>query len=244
MFKLVITCTFCKKKYRKESTYNNHYPLCKLMNEHNLLEKDNLSMRDMLVCMKDIAAKCAKMETKIESLTRQNMVQVQKLNDKDWLTTNCSPEVSFSELIDTIQVNEDNLNYLFRSDFISAAVMLLINKLEEIPDNFKRPIQAFEHRRNVFYAFTVGKGWCVLNNEIFENVITSVHHKFYSEFNVWCNDVQHKLNNDSFAIEFCKCTKKINGGNSSREDTLTKCFSKLFAHICLKVGGKIKFEFV
>ena len=65
MFKLVFICEFCKQKYHKEITYNNHLPLCKIMNDHNLLEKDNLNIRDMFKCMKDIAAKCAKMETKI-----------------------------------------------------------------------------------------------------------------------------------------------------------------------------------
>jgi hypothetical protein len=215
------------------------------MNDHNLLEKDDLNMRDMFMCMKDIAAKCAKMEEKFEHLNRQNVVQVQKLNDVEWLNTHCDPEISFSNYIESIDITEDHLNYLFRTDFITATVLLLINKLEEIPDNFKRPIQAFEHRKNIFYAFTVGKGWEILNKEIFENIINSIHHKFYCEFNLWCKQVQHKLNNnDSFAIEFCKYTKKINGGNCSREDTLKKCFTKLFTHICLKVGSKIQFEFI
>jgi len=57
--------------------------------------------------------------------------------------------------------------------------------------------------------------------------------------------VLHKLlNNDSFAIQFCLNTKKINGGALSPDETLKRCFNKIFNHISLKISNKIMYEFI
>ena len=244
MFKLIINCPQCNKQYKNQTSYNNHLPLCKLLHEHNLNNTDNININDLFICIKDLALKCSKMEKKIEDLTRQNMVRTQKMDDTKWLTDNCVPSISYLNLIKNIKIKREHLEHLFNTDFVTTASLMILESLEKIPDNFKRPIQAFTHRKNTLYVYSNNK-WSVLSKDNFNNLIKHIHVDLCKEFNLWSREVEHKLlNNDSFAIQFCLNTKKINGGALSPDETLKRCFNKIFNHISLKISNKIMYEFI
>ena len=225
-------------------------PVCELMSkttkerqieseEHD----DTPNVRALYEIILELNHKMAKMEKKMQEMTKWVDLKKKKINMVDWLNENHTEGVNidFDQFIKCIKVERDQLENLFQTDYTTGILKVLEDKLSLDP-YVNNPLKAFDQKNNVFFAYVNNK-WCILPDKLFQQLINNISKQLLDEFIKWQTENANRMDQDDFAIKYSANVKKIMGGNLSREQNYAKIKLDLYKYLKVNVKNITEYQF-
>jgi hypothetical protein len=178
--------------------------------------------------MKELAFKCNKLETELNHL-KQTVNIRQKKQIIEWLNIHNSTNISsYSEWVESITVNYENLFKVFEEDLIEGIKHVLSSKIDSMK---KSPVCAFTQKTNTIYIYDES-AWRNMNNEDLEKMIYHLNKLFLKEFIKWQKENEEKISNSEKMkdIELSHMIK-VNGYKISTEKMVGEIKKWLYSKI-------------
>lgn len=279
----IYMCPCCNKEYKRKKAFENHHFICRQLHDIELREardKANSKYQKETVShdeKQDIASLPSQMEMykllqvmvkKYESLQEEvdTMKQYFKRKQKkiqidEWLERHCVPDETLHIWLSNIEVQREEVEYMFENGYISGILFILQNNLPP-EDNDKHPLKCFHHKRNIFYKYDAGENagngggggnhqtnnqnnkWSMMKQSDFDNLIVHVNHYLMKEFISWRDEHKEKIDkSEAFYDTFMKNMRTILGGNKSKQENLMMIQSKLYQYLKCDLKAIYEFEF-
>lgn len=239
------TCT-CGKTYKRLKTFQEHRALCEMLllaSEHE--SKDHLletpSLIDMWLAMKGLIRKNAELEKKIATLQNWISTQKKKLSVIDWLNDHSKPECSYQEWVDTIILDENDLEMIFQHNFIGGMFHILSRQLP-ITSDIELPIKAFDQKINQLFIYK-NKTWSIMDKDDFKKLVSTIHHKLHRVFSEYNKKNEDIINNFSKNDEWYKNVSKVMGGPLSYDKSVSNIHFKIYNYLKFNLKSVTTFEF-
>jgi hypothetical protein len=133
--KLKHTCEYCSKSYTRKLYYDRHVICCNLNAMANIQDKrvleeinDTPSTRELYLIIQELVKKQNKMEEELKSLRKYTDRVKRNIDVIEWLNSNSSPS-EFNSWRDLIDVNREELDYIFKCGMVAGIVNILKNNL-------------------------------------------------------------------------------------------------------------------
>ena len=234
----------CGKEYRSKTWFQNHRTVCEMIRDIDKNEDDIYddlpSKKEMWNCLKIVLKKYENLEKKVKDHERY----IKKINKKisiiDWLTDNYKPNISFNEWINKLNIEIDDLEYLFKVGFIEGIHKIFTKNL--ILDNDDLPIRSFEQKMYVFFVYNNSK-WEHLDFEDYEKLVHNITGKFIKKFEFW-KKINKSFIDDEKNIESLQQKYfEIMGGKYDDETNIKKLNSKLYKYLKFNLRNIVTYEF-
>ncbi len=250
------TCTLCLKEFKRESSLKKHYAICDVVcqtkaERKRTMQQDDeniareISFDDLVAIVQNLVQKNAQLEKKVAGLEKWVNTKKKRIVIEEWLDKNVKSVIVWSKFIAThIRATEDQWN-----DFVSGDIKMveMIQSILKVcfmnSDDSTRPIQAFNHKTNEIYVYSINKekesgfGWQKMTPDEFCRVLMYIQKKIMERFVQW-----HAEN----ASCPSKQMAKINSGLSDiPTDTESSAFPRLLSTVynCVKREFKTVVEF-
>lgn len=242
------TCS-CGKQYTRLKPFHYHRASCELLSiskeskqdVSHLTKMDVPAPLEMWMALQNALIKIEKLEKKIESQDRWIKRQKKKVSIVDWLNKNHFLEQTYKEWIASFELDRRDLQLIFDHDFIGG-VSYIIQKYLPVKNQEKFPIRAFEQKLNTLFVFN-GTTWEMIDTDMFESMIDSIHKKIHKVFVIWNKEQQQFLNYENVDESYYKNVMKVMGSKYSREDTLKKIKFKVFNYLKFNLRNIMQYEF-
>ena len=240
----------CGKEYKRLKPFHNHRATCELLklsktsNEDvsHLTNLDTPSTFDMWLALQTALKKIEKLEKKIESQQRWITRQRKKVCVIDWLNENCKPNIIFTNWYKNLEITSEDLNLIFKHDFIMGINYILQKKLP-IKSEKNFPIRSFQQKIGELFTFN-GESWELLDIDEFSRMIDFIHKKIHSVFVHWNKLQQKRIDYGNNVDEtYYKNISKVMGGRYSREETLRKIKIKIYNYLKFNLKNIVQYEF-
>jgi len=250
-------CCFCKREYKEKFNYDRHTVCCEFLcktRREQRLEIDAIDRlpthKEMYLLIQELALRNEKLEKEIAKLRH---VQKQKLNIVDWLNSpnsaKTNPTIVFTEWISSVVYKKipDVLEVVYQNNLTVGMTKLFENLL----DQEKIPIRAFETKNNTFYVFEKNADgesvWKMLSNAELNAVFEKISHQFIVQFkNNWFIPNQNRVENEeAYKDLYINYYQRILGGNERISEDGRHHKLKLFVYSKLKQNIKqiIEYDF-
>ena len=192
------SCHCCGKSYKKRETLDRHTVLCEILdkakntkNKSIIIENDEIipSPKQMYNILVELTLKYRVLEEKMEQAQKWIDKTKKKINVVDWLNNNIKPTITFIGLSENqIKVTEENIEFLFRNNFIDTFFEVLIKNMEllKITDD-NSPIKSFTQKSNKIYIFDENGIFEELSREKMVKFSKQIHFKIVKELTEWKN---------------------------------------------------------
>jgi len=170
------------------------------------------SYQELLNIVQELVGRCNKLEDDVSKLKSSGNIQ-QKKNILDELKNTVIPNMTCMEWVQTICVNDTQLNAVFERDIIEGIKLCIQNLFENGPNYHEStidvvgrknlPIRAFSQKQNTIYIWNSVSPeakqpssedskkisnelkWSVVSNEYFQSLLMSISRKFLIHFMKW-----------------------------------------------------------
>ena len=184
-------CSQCNTNYPTKHILDHHVSVCKFMhtsyNEHSIeryyREMEIPSQESMAHYLFHLTRKYEELEQKMAKL-QQSVISTRRKSVQEYLEQLPPPNESFSDWATTIEIPDQILETLFKTDLKNATRILLDNIFE----NQDLPLRAFSQKSNTFYLYDKSAEWRAMTGEEFTKWIEKIEHKFLRKFNQWTKD--------------------------------------------------------
>jgi len=245
----MIVCPHCQRSYQRKLYYDRHVGVCQLLSKSKrertleIEEQDDTpSVRDLYLAVMEMTEKYSQLEQKFAELSKYAAIKKQKLNIIDWLNTNYNSRATDYQMwFNTIQVQYEDLDRLFKTDYIGG-VGLMLQKLLPLEDD-TRPLRAFAGKDSVFYVYRQTENrWDIMDGETFTKMMHLFDKQFMVAFVQWQNENKHRMHLDDFSETYTKNAKKIMGGNSTREQLYSRIKKELYTYLRSELPTILEYE--
>ena len=234
----------CGKEYRSKTWFQNHRTVCEMIRDTNKNEDDIYDdlpcKREMWNCLKIVLKKYETLEKKVKDHERY----IKKINKKisiiDWLSDNYKPIIDFNEWLTKLNIEMDDLEYLFKVGFIEGIHKVFTKNLRLENDDI--PIRCFEQKMYVFFVYKKDK-WEHLDFEDYEKLVHNITGKFIKKFEEWKQDNKKFVDNEKNAESVQQKYFEIMGGKYDDETNIKKLNSKLYKHLKFNLRNIVTYEF-
>lgn len=221
-------CSRCHSNFTKKE-FDDHMEVCKVI---SLLRNDRSI--DSYFSQMDIPSQKAQfryivqLTKKIEEL-EQKLTKIQKTiiplcrrQVGEYLESLPAPEYTYSEWCQSIQISDEALEQVIKTDLKTGIKMVLENMIEDIP------IRAFTQKTNILYLYDNDE-WRTMTTPEFVKLIEKIQHKFLRKYMLWVNDHHDELAGEDRAIfTMAKVNGVKQGTLESRSSDIKKwLFSKI-----------------
>jgi uncharacterized protein YeeX (DUF496 family) len=250
-----ICCMYCGKHYIKKTSLDKHIILCELLNHakrkvrmiNEEEEEEPLpSPRKMYNMLIELGTKYNKLEEKMADLQKWVVKKKRKINILDWLNDNIRPSISFDKLVNSIEIDENDIAYIFENTFNDTLHKIIARNLNETLN--ENPIFAFDQKVNVFYIYSSLNGettWNLLTKEKMIWFLNNIFIKIVKTFTEWKKKKDDEIKkNESLSLKCDKTFIKMMSSDFSQESILSKIKSMLFQQIKKDITSFIEYEFV
>jgi len=205
-------------------------------------QEDTPSVRDMYTALLELTEKYSQLEKKFVDLSKYATIKKQKINLIDWLnTTYNSRATDYQTWFSAIQVQGEDLDVLFNSDYVGGVVTIL-QKLLPLEDE-TRPLRAFAGKENVFYVYRQTENrWENIESETFTKLMHLFDKQFMVAFVQWQNENKYRMHLDDFSEIYAKNVKKIMGGNNTREQLYSRIKRELYQYMRAELPTMLEYE--
>ena len=250
--KMTYTCASCHRGYQRKLYYNRHVLLCEIMSktvkerqQENEEQADTPTVRVLYDVILELTSKLRQMEGRIEELAKWAELKKRKINILDWLNTNHTQGRggSFESLLGQLTVTRRHLEYLFRNDYVSTILQILQEHLPLEDGLTANPIQAFDQKANVLFAYC-GPAWCIVTDVMFQKLLYVADKKLLGEFIKWQTENAANMADDDFAIKYALNVKKAMGGSLTREQIYSRVKIDMYKYLKVCMKNKTEYEFV
>ena len=199
------TCYCCGKTYKKRETLDKHTVLCEIIDKakkkkSTTVENEEIipSQKQMYNILVELTLKYRTLEEKMEEAQKWIDKAKKKINIEEWLNKNVKPLITFNDLSENqIIVTEENIEFLFKNNFIDTFFEVLIKNMDLLKINDENsPIQSFSQKANKIYVYDVSNindinGISILFEELSREKLVKfgkqIHFKIVKELTEWKN---------------------------------------------------------
>jgi len=242
-------CKYCSLSYKRKTYYDKHVLVCEILNKtkkerENEIEElaDTLSLRKVYDLLLEIAMKYNKMEKKLDELTKWVDVKKKNINIIEWLNTNYTKTIKFSDWYMSISFNRKHLELIFKYDFIPG-FMYIFQELLPLSQEEELPIKAFDQKDNTLFIYNDENKWEAMNSEKLEKFISHISILIMREFVKWQDENSEKIKDEEFSIIYTKNIQKVIGANYSIEQLNMKMKRELYKYLKMNLRNILQYEF-
>jgi len=253
-------CHFCGKAYKNKNNLEKHTILCEIIyktnNNKNKKQSDQdeeeelPSQRRLYQMLIELGRKYNSLEEKVDEMSKWITKKKKKINILEWLNMNIVPETTFDKLHELIQITEEDIEYLFQSNFLDTLNMVFSRTISNIEDN-KRPIFTFQQKQGMFYIYNQEQqqeqeqtNWTILSREKLVQFLNRCHRKISKSLSDWKKKNQDKVStDDKYALEYDKTMSKVMGIDFKQETIFSKSKSILYNQLKTDIKSFVEYEF-
>ena len=227
----VHSCRYCGKSYMKKTNLEKHSFLCEFIQKsshssNEEVDEDCLpSQKKMYQLLLELGHKYRKLEERLNEMDKLVVKKNKKVDVIQWLNDKITPSCAFQYLVDTIAIEQEDIQHLFKYSFADT--------LDKI---FFRTIYTKEHRsplfaaNNTFYIYeNEHVRWVECSKENMCKFLNKVHLKIHRVFMKWKKDNAAKLEEDDTMSILCdKTAIKLLNVNFSQDGTLHKIKTNMY----------------
>ena len=249
MSKQSFHCSICDRVYKRERTRDKHELICKMMSRSELdIEDDNElselmpSQREMFTVMNALLKEYHKKNKKLKELTKWCKIKKKKLNILDWLYANYTPDTNFRTLIESIELEMDDLQIILNSNLVDGLFKIIQTVLLEY--NEKRcPIKAFDQNKNKLFIY-IRNSWKPLNDEELDWFIDVLRTQIVGLFNDWNKqNLTQMKKTEAQELYIENLTKIVGKKKQTKEQINSHIEQKIYNQIKLNLSNVVEYEF-
>jgi len=279
------TCNFCSKLYKRKSCFNNHLEKCRLhkyCRNNNLDNQDNISginfnnikINDNNIDLQNISFsnenifkllvvlfnKYEKLEADYNELKSFVNVSKSKINIIDYLNKNYDLlKLNYISFINTINIDREELEIIFKHDYVDGFIQILINYIEKYKYNSRQeydevnnnsniydlPIKCFNHKEGEIYIYSNHDSkWCIMNDDNISYMIKYFNKRLMNNFVIWKNDNSDKIEkDDNFCQTYIRNMKKVMANNFVKKNVNLLIKNKLYKVLKTNFKNLVTYEF-
>jgi uncharacterized protein YeeX (DUF496 family) len=245
-------CVNCGKSYKKKENLNKHLVVCELLERGKKkqsikIEEDEEetipSQKKLFEMLIDLGIKYSRLEEKVEEINKWIVKKKKKINVLEWLNSNVKPTVTFEDIIDKINVNEEDISILLQNTFYDVLNNIFTRTIFHFSET-ENPIFTFVQKPNKFYIYDSNNVWSELTRENFIKFLNKIHSKIFKEFYEWKKNREIEIKtNEKMSILCNKTLIKIMDININEESVLSKIKSSMFSRMKTDMKAIIEYEF-
>ena len=228
-------CSSCGKSYTEEYWYRKHVEKCKLINV--IEQKEEMTNVELTRTVQYLLEVVREQNTKIQSLKRWACREKKKCNITEWLNScyETTPNIAF--FTKNIIVTQNELNYLFKNDFIEGITTILQNILV----GHDIPIRCFDKDRNKFYIKK--ETWICDNNEI-NQVIDFIVTKLIELFSKWTKENSSRVLNEKTNDDYLAKLDILVISTHEKKKKYPVIQKKLYSYLKESLQSVVEYEFI
>jgi len=158
------------------------------------------------------------------STTSNNLSASRKTNDAECLVlptfTDNVPQFPFTEFLTNIDINQDDLHYIFNIDSYEDGFIELLQKYITPEDLYYCPLRSFlDKRGKLFYVYDRNQidydklSWNVISSTELASKLRIIQQKIMAQFCVWQNENAHSFkthsSQENYRIQISKLTSGV-----------------------------------
>lgn len=190
-------CSQCNTKCPTKTIFDHHTSVCKFIHtsciensiERYYREIDIPTHEAMVHYIFNLTRKYDELEEKVIKL-QKSVISTRRKSIQEYLEELETPQQNFTIWANSIDITDEGLDILFKSD-LKSAVKELLNILFEDSDT---PIRAFTQKLNTFYLYDKSSEWRLMTSEEFIKFIEKIEHKFLKKFSIWMKEKENNEN--------------------------------------------------
>lgn len=241
-------CCYCSKNYKIRKAYDKHVIVCSIFAKSKHEKKveneeiENLpTMRELYGMIKMLMIKNEKLERQVSKMNTW-INNKKRINVVEWLNENNRPEMNLYEWIETIEITNEHMEYVFNHNFVEG-VNLTVREIVS-KDLEKIPIKAFDERDNALYVYNgEERKWELISQEQFERIFVRITKGLMNQLKFWQDRNKDRLFQNGFTEKYIENVKKITGGNLTREQQHNKLKLSLYNSLKVNIKNVVQYEF-
>ena len=207
-------CSQCYTNCPTQKIFQLHTTMCKFIHTSSYertidqfySKMETPSQEAMAQYIFHLTHKYQELEDKLSKL-QQSVISIRRKSINEYLEHLSPPDNYFIEWATLIEIPDDILETLFKTDLKSGTRKLLESLFED--DN--TPIRAFSQKPNTFYIYDKSSEWRIMTNEEFTKWIEKIEHKFLKKFNEWTKENQEIYTLPQGQEKIVSYMAKVNG---------------------------------
>ena len=255
--KIKYQCNYCNKIYVRKHAYNNHIIKCKfyksrevfidnenieLLNKNNTLI--NLSNSTIYKILIDLTNKYEKLQNDYNEIKKLVETNKKKVDIITYLNNNFNfDSYDFHDFINSITIKMEDLEIIFKKDYVDGIVSILLNKINELENNV--PLKGFNTKEGILYLYCKSsKSWIQMSNEELNKTIKFFSKNILNQFSIWESETKKTMRPDDFSEIYILNMKKILGGNFNTNNLNNLLKNRLYKNIKTNVKSICSYEIV
>jgi hypothetical protein len=236
-------CANCGAEFGTRTSLDGHAILCDFLHKSKQKQDEELqfelpSQRVMYELLIDMGLKQKRLEEKLDAITKFVSKQKKRINVLDWLNNNASPEITFDQLVDTIQVTREDVERIF-DEPVADIMNTLFSRF--VYERSERPIYAFGQKNNVLYIFD-GTVWSEMNKNKMIRFFNNIQFKISNVLYEWKKECRDD-NDDKLLSQFDKATVKLMNCDFMNDATFNKIRASIYSNLKTEVKALVEYEF-
>jgi hypothetical protein len=147
-----------------------------------------------------LTKKIEELEQKLTKI-HKTIIPLCRRQVSEYLESLPAPEYTYSDWCKSIQISDEALEQVIKTDLRTGIKMVLENIVDEIP------IRAFTQKSNILYLYDNDE-WRTMTAPEFVKLIQKIQHKFLRKYMLWSTENPNELAGEDRAIF---CMAKVNG---------------------------------
>lgn len=230
--KHIICCDGCNIIFKKQGFYEKHKIKCEQQNKGDVMPTIN----DLQNMIKDLTEKYNNVQSELYSLKQKISVKQKKIDTLNWLNENIQNLNDFEEKINKMNIDEHELEVIFKNGFIGG-IALLITELFDESDGIK----CFNHKTNIIYIFRNGT-WEEMKLDYFVKIMSDINIKVLRSFNIYEERNREKIKNEMYNGDFQSKYKIILGNNMTFENKARRIYNQIYRDLKSQFTPLIEIE--
>jgi hypothetical protein len=254
----------CNKQYIRKDAYDKHVLLCATINrKHNnkfnqnnkinqeLIEKSyEPSNKELFIMLTNLNSKYDKLMNDYSVLKSYVDTLKNKIDIIDYLNSECHYNLSIFEFINNININPDDLQYIFENGYLNGITSILLKYIDfKILEDINIPIKAFTRKHQVCYINistmdnqndnlndnqndNIKYKWVILDYNNLYKLFNIINSKILNAFTLWNKNAIETMDYDKYSELYPIYMKKILGvTNNSTSSLQISIKNKIYNHI-------------
>lgn len=247
-------CVFCGKGYKNRSNMDKHIILCELLNKsRKSVDKNNEeeielpTQKKLFFMLLELGQKYNKLEEKVEELNKWVVKKKKKINVLEWLNINVTPDITFENISDKINIVYSDIDLFFQSNFFDTLHAIFSRTLFDFSENDKS-IFTFVQKANIFYIYDLlgsdSYGWVELSREKLIRFLNKIQMKISKSLLEWKKaNIDRLRNDDLLSMTYDKTVVKLMSIEFKQESTLSKVKNMIYNKMKTDIKTLIEYEF-
>ena len=154
---------------------------------------DTHDIRTMYEIILELTNKNKLLEEKVDKLTKFINYKNNNLNYIDILKNNYSNIIPFYDFINSINIENEQIDIIFKNKIIDGITKIL----KIILSDHNIPIKSFKQTPNILFVFN--ENWCIMNNDLITILLSNTCKKILNIIIKWQNN--NDISNNDYLSE-------------------------------------------